>query len=146
MAPQEAGEAQERPRNDPVKRAKIGFQRPPEGSQRPQEVPPEVPKRLSRTPQSALGPRLEKTGHDKKRPPKTKTRQAKSREDQSDRSQHKIRQDKTRGHMTRGDQRGEVSAPKRRCFTTRFHKRTKGLSDPRRPQPLEPSTTYFSCI
>ena len=76
--------------------AKIGLKRPPEGSQRPQEVPPEVPKRLSRTPQSALGPRLEKTGHDKKRPPKTKTRQAKSREDQSDRSQHKIRQDKTR--------------------------------------------------
>ena len=117
-----------------------------EGSQRPQEVPPEVPKRLSRTPQSALGPRLEKTGHDKKRPPKTKTRQAKSREDQSDRSQHKIRQYKTRGRTTRGDQRGEVYAPKRRCFPTRFHKRTKGLSDPRRPRPLEPSTTAFSCI
>ena len=36
-----------------VNRAKIGLKRPPEASQRPQEVPPEVPKRLSRTPQSA---------------------------------------------------------------------------------------------
>ena len=47
----------------------------------------------------------------------------------------------------RGDgEEGEVYAPKRRCFPTRFHKRTKGLSDPRRPRPLEPSTTDFSCI
>ena len=92
------------------------------------------------------GPGQDNRGHDKRRPQKTKTREAKTREDQSDRSQHKIRQDKTRGRTTRGDQRGEVYAPKRRCFPTRFHKRTKRLSDPRRPRPLEPSTTDFSCI
>ena len=86
--------------------------------------------------------RQDHSGHDKRRPQKTKTRETKTREDQSDRSQHKIRQDKTRGRTTRGEQRGEVYAPKRRCFPTRFRKRTKGLSDPRRPQPLEPSTTY----
>ena len=78
--------------------------------------------------------------------PCTVPQTAKTREDQRDRSQHKIRQDKSRGRTTRGDQRGEVYAPKRRCFPTRFHKRTKGLSDPRRPRPLEPSTTDFSCI
>ena len=111
--------------------------------------PPRGAQEGSKKPPEHAGTRLEKTRQEGTRQEETtedEDKRKKTREAQSDRSQHKIRQDKTRGHMTRGDQRGEVSAPKRRCFTTRFHKRTKGLSDPRRPQPLEPSTTYFSCI
>ena len=41
----------------PVQGGKIGLKRLPEGSRRPQEVPPEAPKRLPRSPQSTLGPR-----------------------------------------------------------------------------------------
>ena len=113
--------------------------------------PSEAPKRLPRSPQSTLGPRLEKTRQEGTRQEETtededKRSQDKRRPKRQKPAQDKTRQDKTRGRTTRGDQRGEVYAPKRRCFPTRFHKRTKGLSDPRRPRPLEPSTTDFSCI
>ena len=103
-----------------------------------------------------------------KRPPEhagTKTREDKTKGDTTRGNNRRRRQEKPRQEKTKateastrydqirpGDARqeetrwGEVYAPKRRCFPTRFHKRTKGLSDPRRPRPLEPSPTYFSCI
>ena len=68
----------------PVQGAKIGLKRLPEGSRRPQEVPPEAPKRVPRSPQSTLGLRLEKTRQEG-------TRQEETTEDEDKRSQDKRR-------------------------------------------------------
>ena len=79
-----------------MKRAKICLERPPEGSQRPQEVPPEVPKRLSRTPSERAGT---KTREDRTRQEETtededKTSQVKRRPKRQKPAQDKTRQDK----------------------------------------------------
>ena len=81
-----------RDRSKAVKRAKIGLKTP-EGSQRPQEVPPEVPKRLSRTPSERAGT---KTREDRTRQEETtededKTSQVKRRPKRQKPAQDKIR-------------------------------------------------------
>ena len=85
----------------PVQEAKIV----PEGFRRPQEVPPEAPKRVPRSPQSTLGLRLEKTRQEG-------TRQEETTGDEDKRSQDKIRrkrqrpaQDKTRQDKGTHDKR-----------------------------------------